>query len=172
MAVEHFLLSVSRSGVCVSASPPASPQLGNPDVCLPATSVSPQLRGLFFGSLGSGGCPAVRQPGEILTATIRVPGARLLRRPGHVASRRPVCAQPSVPLLRDSALATVQKRSSVAVSREMDSLGRGFRAAVWPSACSIRASRRAAGRLAFPAVRPSECPTFAAVGKAQQSALR
>ena len=52
---------LGRWRVCVSASPAASPQWGNPDVCLPPGSVSPQPRGLFFGSSSFGrlsGCPA------------------------------------------------------------------------------------------------------------------
>ena len=60
------------------------------------------------------------------------PAVRLPRRPGHVASRRLVGARHSVPLLRESVLATAQKRSSAPVPQGADSSGHGFRASVWP----------------------------------------
>ena len=160
-----------RWRVCVPASPAVPPQLENPDVCLPPGSVSPQLRGLFFGSSGLGGCPAVRQPGEISAETIRVPGSQSFPRPGHLAFRRLVVGRRSV---SPSGSLPLRLCRNGAVSLF---LGRWTLWVLVPGArLSIRVcdSGKPPSCLAVgcPAVCPSGCPTLAPLGSAQQSNFR
>ena len=100
-----------RWPVCVPASPAAFTQLGNPDVCLPAGSVSPQPCGLFLGSSGFG-----RLPESLAKYRQQLSGysaVRLPRRPGHLASRRRVGARHSV---SPSGSLTLRLRKNRAVS--------------------------------------------------------
>ena len=97
--------------MCVPASPAAFTQLGNPDVCLPAGSVSPQPCGLFLGSSGFG-----RLPESLAKYRQQLSGysaVRLPRRPGHLASRRRVGARHSV---SPSGSLTLRLRKNRAVS--------------------------------------------------------
>ena len=110
--------------------------------CVPSTAWH-VFRLVGFGLLS--GCPAAwRSTGS------NYPGARRsvfsrARSCGFPAPCR--CAALRLPL-RESALTTVQKQGSAPASQKMNSTGRGFRALVWPSGCTIRANRRAAWLLA------------------------
>ena len=162
-----------RAGrVRVSASPPATPQLGNPDVCLPPGSVFPQPRGLFFGSSGLGGlscCPAAwRNTGANYLGTWRPFSPTAWSCGGQAPCGRPA---PCLPL-RESALKTVRKTEQCGFFS-----GGGLYVSWVPGAClAIRVfdSGKPPGCLmvGFPEVCLSGRPTFAPLGSARQSALR
>ena len=73
---------------------------------------------------------------------------RLSRRPVHVASRRRELARHSVFSSGSLPLRLHGNGAASLFLRRLGSSGRGFRASVWPSVCSIRANHRAAWRLA------------------------
>ena len=98
-AVEHILSSVSGGGACACPPVRLPPRSGEIRMSAFPQAVCPLNRvACFSGRRVSGGCPAVRQPGEIPAATNRVPGGQSFPQPGHVASRGRVGARHSFSL--------------------------------------------------------------------------